>query len=91
MVLHGIVLLALAHGLYLARHLPTLYINHLCVLVRGLGTAMIRITLWALYSFCTMYGVHGVHCIDHFDGKLFMNWIAPATSSFILAKKISVC
>ena len=26
MVLHGIVLLALARGLYLARHLPTLYI-----------------------------------------------------------------
>ena len=25
MVLHGIVLLALARGLYLARHLPTLY------------------------------------------------------------------
>ena len=24
---------------------------------------------------------------DHFDGKLFINWIAPATCSFIMAKK----
>ena len=39
-------------------------------------------------SLCGLF-IASVHCfvsIGHFDGKLFINWIAPATCSFFLAK-----
>ena len=77
MVLHGIVLLALARGLYLARHLPTL----LLLLLQSIQNAMHFISSEAQYQ----YVCHcSVYCIDSVDAvRTDYNHTNPSISAFI--------